>query len=283
MCDDSFDMNDARVVCRQLGYPTAYVYAVSNAYFGQGYGSIAMDDLGCYGYESNIGQCPHTTNHNCGHHEDVGVVCSNSPWSPGPISDPQLPPTTDPKLPPTTEPKLPPTTDPKLPPTTDPKLPPTTDPKLPPTTDPKLPPTTDPKLPPTTSTAKQGACCGIFSDKPKDPEADACGYCNQLAKYNFYCRDHVKPDGTGVDKTKRDCVSFNYTTEAACKASMPNFGGSWADGVNIPCPKDTADTVIYKPPSPPPSPPPVASGASTPNPLIMTLVATVLAGAMLLA
>ena len=99
------------------------------------------------------------------------------------------------------------------------------------------------------ASADAAQCCGIFSDKPKEPHAEACGYCDTLSQYHFYCRDHVKPDGTGVDKTKRDCLSFNYTTEAACKASMPNFGGSWADGVNLPCPKDTADTVIYKPPS----------------------------------
>ena len=36
VCDDSFGAADARVVCAQLGYPTAFVYAVGRAYFGQG-------------------------------------------------------------------------------------------------------------------------------------------------------------------------------------------------------------------------------------------------------
>ena len=70
------------VVCTQLGYPTAYVYAVrSQAYFGRGSGPILMDDVSCTGSELNIGLCARGVGHNCGHSEDVGVVCSSSPWS----------------------------------------------------------------------------------------------------------------------------------------------------------------------------------------------------------
>jgi len=35
---------DAMVVCTQLGYPTAYVYAVSSAYFGQG-SAVQVDPI----------------------------------------------------------------------------------------------------------------------------------------------------------------------------------------------------------------------------------------------
>lgn len=43
--------------------------------FGRGTGPIHLDDVGCSGEEDNLLDCPHTTNHNCLHHEDVGVRC----------------------------------------------------------------------------------------------------------------------------------------------------------------------------------------------------------------
>ena len=39
VCDDSWDSNDAQVVCRQLGY-TGYLAVKTNAYFGSGTGPI---------------------------------------------------------------------------------------------------------------------------------------------------------------------------------------------------------------------------------------------------
>ncbi|XP_016431696.1 deleted in malignant brain tumors 1 protein-like, partial [Sinocyclocheilus rhinocerous] len=76
VCDDDWDMNDAAVVCRQLGYGTA-VSARGSANFSQGSGQIWLDDVGCSGSESLLAQCSHPSigTHNCGHHEDAGVVC----------------------------------------------------------------------------------------------------------------------------------------------------------------------------------------------------------------
>eukprot|EP00058_Branchiostoma_floridae_P025346 XP_002610836.1 hypothetical protein BRAFLDRAFT_94923 [Branchiostoma floridae] len=79
VCDDSFDMSDARVVCRMLGYTGASAVHDS-AYYGQGSGNIYMDGLMCTGIESSLFDCSYNGwgVHDCSHSEDVGVVCYTS-------------------------------------------------------------------------------------------------------------------------------------------------------------------------------------------------------------
>ena len=76
VCDDEWDMTDANVVCKQLGFDSA-TEAVIGARFGPGSGPILLDDVGCTGEESGLENCsnPGWGVQNCGHDEDAGVVC----------------------------------------------------------------------------------------------------------------------------------------------------------------------------------------------------------------
>ena len=77
VCDDSWDIVDARVVCQSLGFNDATA-AKQSAYFGRGSGDIWLDDVNCAGTESNLMQCSHRGLgvENCYHGEDAGVICS---------------------------------------------------------------------------------------------------------------------------------------------------------------------------------------------------------------
>ena len=78
VCDDNWDIQDARVACRQLGYPDA-VAAPLFAHYGQGTGPIWLDNVQCLGNESDIFACSHNgiSYHNkCLHDEDAVVECS---------------------------------------------------------------------------------------------------------------------------------------------------------------------------------------------------------------
>uniref|UniRef100_A0A8B9HFE6 SRCR domain-containing protein n=1 Tax=Astyanax mexicanus TaxID=7994 RepID=A0A8B9HFE6_ASTMX len=78
VCDDDWDINDAAVVCRQIGCGRA-LSAHDGWRFGQGSDPIHLDNVGCFGFESSITDCHHNGfgMHNCGHGEDAGVTCTD--------------------------------------------------------------------------------------------------------------------------------------------------------------------------------------------------------------
>ncbi len=79
VCDYNWDVVDAIVVCRQLGYPRA-VEAPRSAFFGAGSGPSWYYHVYCIGTEHNLTECSKNTYNfgsACPHSQDAGAVCSS--------------------------------------------------------------------------------------------------------------------------------------------------------------------------------------------------------------
>ena len=79
VCDDGWDLNDAHVVCRQLGYGPA-IAAIGEAFYGEGSDQIWLHKMNCTGTELNIEDCSHNGwgIQDCSHEKDAGVQCAIS-------------------------------------------------------------------------------------------------------------------------------------------------------------------------------------------------------------
>lgn len=80
ICSHDWDIQDAMVVCRQLGFPQA-TKAYGNASRGEENGTVWMTKAGCLGNESFLYECNHSDweNNNCNHGKAAGVQCSFGP------------------------------------------------------------------------------------------------------------------------------------------------------------------------------------------------------------
>ena len=58
VCDDRWDLRDARVICRMLGFDGALEAPIS-ARFGQGSGRVLLRYVICDGTEDNLADCAH--------------------------------------------------------------------------------------------------------------------------------------------------------------------------------------------------------------------------------
>ena len=77
VCDDSWDINDGHVACRQLGFSKATA-VYQSAQYGKGTGPILLDDVRCSGSEKYLKHCSHSGwgVENCDHGEDASVDCA---------------------------------------------------------------------------------------------------------------------------------------------------------------------------------------------------------------
>lgn len=75
VCDTLWNDNDAKVVCKQLGYSSTAV-AIYNSVFGSGNGNNTWNDVGgCRGTEGSIITCGFTTSVDCNTTHFAGVRC----------------------------------------------------------------------------------------------------------------------------------------------------------------------------------------------------------------
>uniref|UniRef100_A0A3B1JMR6 SRCR domain-containing protein n=1 Tax=Astyanax mexicanus TaxID=7994 RepID=A0A3B1JMR6_ASTMX len=81
VCDADFDLQDAEVVCRELGCGSpcgSAVAVLGSDWFGEGSGRIWADVFDCQGNETHLSKCPISSwsRTACSHIQDAGVICS---------------------------------------------------------------------------------------------------------------------------------------------------------------------------------------------------------------
>lgn len=76
VCGDEWDLVNANVVCRQLGYRTAFL-SYEKPFFGEGTGRIWLTNVICKGDEPSLFECKHDRflSSNCSHEHDASIIC----------------------------------------------------------------------------------------------------------------------------------------------------------------------------------------------------------------
>ena len=77
ICHDFWELSEANVICRQLGFDGGLL-ALRYAAYGQGLGIIWMDNVNCTGKEEAISRCEHKgwRVSDCDHTQDASVICT---------------------------------------------------------------------------------------------------------------------------------------------------------------------------------------------------------------
>ena len=76
VCHDLWNENDARVVCRQLGFNSDGASVLRNAFYNSSSGPIHLDNVQCEGDEESLQNCSLSREiDDCTHSEDAGVSC----------------------------------------------------------------------------------------------------------------------------------------------------------------------------------------------------------------
>nr|XP_015209620.1 PREDICTED: scavenger receptor cysteine-rich type 1 protein M130-like [Lepisosteus oculatus] len=77
VCDDSWDIQEAHVICRELGCGVG-LSALREGHFGEGKGTVWLDEVNCRGTERSLQECCSSPPgiHDCTHKEDAAVICS---------------------------------------------------------------------------------------------------------------------------------------------------------------------------------------------------------------
>eukprot|EP00092_Neocalanus_flemingeri_P010631 GFUD01011453.1.p1 GENE.GFUD01011453.1~~GFUD01011453.1.p1 ORF type:complete len:228 (-),score=64.47 GFUD01011453.1:46-729(-) len=75
VCDDEWDLKDATVACKSLGFKNAVKFTAESA-FGSVADNFIMDDVKCDGTENSLLGCKYDKTDDCTSKEGAGVVCS---------------------------------------------------------------------------------------------------------------------------------------------------------------------------------------------------------------
>ena len=80
ICSKGWDIPDASVVCRMLGYLGAWTADCCTEYRG-GTGPVWLSELSCTGREKSLSECGHSDwgVNNCDHSKDAEVICHSPP------------------------------------------------------------------------------------------------------------------------------------------------------------------------------------------------------------
>ena len=78
ICDEGWDLNDAHVLCRMLGFPGALDATVRSQH-GQPYiDGVIFSNVQCTGTEDSIFDCPSDPDASCDRSRSAGVRCAGT-------------------------------------------------------------------------------------------------------------------------------------------------------------------------------------------------------------